>query len=167
MKVLRAARNIINRQMRDERLHYPYRVAIQYQDFLEKFGRKLSPAELFEDRSAARSVLDRISELARRRAKHRHVRSVELHGIHNARTKKRRSKRINEYLTLRNTLALANSVSLPYSALKLQCLHTVLVSVSLPFFRVACKGFGVAQHSNVIVIFRSSGDSPKYLSTCD
>lgn len=69
----RNARNIINRQIRDERLHYPYRVAIQYQNFFDTFARKFSSAELFEISSAAKVVLEQIQRLPVERKKHRYV----------------------------------------------------------------------------------------------
>jgi SIR2-like domain len=69
----RSARNIINRQIRDERLHYPYRVAIQYQSFFDTFARKFSSAELFEISTAAKVILDQIQRLPVERKKHRYV----------------------------------------------------------------------------------------------
>jgi hypothetical protein len=69
----RSARNIINRQIRDERLHYPYRVAILYQSFFDTFAGKFSSSELFEIRSAAKIVLEQIHRLPAERKKHRYV----------------------------------------------------------------------------------------------
>ncbi len=73
----RTARNIINRQIRDERRHYPYRVAILYQVFFDTFSGRLSKAELLEITSAAKVVLDRIIQLPIERRKHRYVRECE------------------------------------------------------------------------------------------
>jgi hypothetical protein len=69
----RSARNIINRQIRDERLHYPYRVAIQYQNFFDTFAREFSSSELFEISSAAKTILEQIHRLPAERKKHRYV----------------------------------------------------------------------------------------------
>jgi hypothetical protein len=60
----REARGIINRQLAQrERLHYPFRVACGYQDFVDKFGPQLSTEVCGELRVAAEHVLERIDGL--------------------------------------------------------------------------------------------------------
>ncbi|MBN2412468.1 SIR2 family protein [candidate division KSB1 bacterium] len=73
MDNFRSARRIINRQIRKERRHYPYRIAIGYQDFIDKFGISLKTDELKEVKFAARDVLQRIQELPDNRRTHRYV----------------------------------------------------------------------------------------------
>ncbi|HEX7861978.1 MAG TPA: SIR2 family protein [Verrucomicrobiae bacterium] len=77
MECFRRARDIINRQIRDERLHYPYRVAINYTRFINRFGPKLKVAWVDEIEQAARSVADRIPELPEDRRSNRYVRECD------------------------------------------------------------------------------------------
>lgn len=74
MSSFRRARTIINRQVRDERLHYPYRVATQYQSFLDRFGSSMSQAQLEEVGEAAQYVKDMIDRLPSERRSHRYIR---------------------------------------------------------------------------------------------
>ena len=53
MNHFRQARTIINRQVRDERLHYPFRVAVEYQTFLDRFGSSLRQEQMDEVARAA------------------------------------------------------------------------------------------------------------------
>lgn len=73
MECFRQARDIINRQIKDERLHYPYRVAINYVRFINRFGSKLQPAWVDEIEQAAKSVAERIPELPAERKENRYV----------------------------------------------------------------------------------------------
>ncbi len=73
MENFRRARAIINRQIRDERRHYPYRVAIAYQELIDRFGPELTAAELTEIARAATDVLSRITGLPSERQQHRYV----------------------------------------------------------------------------------------------
>jgi hypothetical protein len=63
MANFRKARAIVSRQMQTERLHYPYRVAVSYEGFFDKFSLNLSPAELEEVSKAAEEVIQRINRL--------------------------------------------------------------------------------------------------------
>lgn len=74
IELFREARAIINRQMQHERLHYPFRVASSYQDFVDKFGSKLSPEACSEISAAAEYVIERIAQLPEDRARHPAVR---------------------------------------------------------------------------------------------
>lgn len=69
----RQARTIIDRQMRDERRHYPYRVAIHFHDFINKYGGKMKPIEIKEFLSTATRVLTRIEELPEFRRNNKYV----------------------------------------------------------------------------------------------
>ncbi len=69
----RQARTIIDRQIRDERRHYPYRVAIQFQDFLNRFGGRMSRSQVEEFAQTATRILDRINSLPEHRRTHRYV----------------------------------------------------------------------------------------------
>lgn len=77
MLCFRQGRDIINRQMRDDRLHYPYRVALQYVGFVNRFGTRLTRAWIDEIEQAAQSVSDRIPELPEERRANRYVRQCE------------------------------------------------------------------------------------------
>lgn len=59
----REARGIIEREMRDERLHYPYRVGIHFQDFLNSYGAKMGLPEIEEFASSAERIAGRIDDL--------------------------------------------------------------------------------------------------------
>lgn len=73
MGSFRNARDIINRQIQDERRHYPYRVATHYQPFIDRFGTKLKKGEIKEVQQAAINLLDKISTLPDYRRGHRYV----------------------------------------------------------------------------------------------
>ncbi len=73
MNSFREARNIINRQIQDDRRHYPYRVATNYQNFIDRFGKKLKKGEIKEVQDAALNVLDKIDTLPAYRKSHRYV----------------------------------------------------------------------------------------------
>ena len=73
MECFRQARDIINRQIKDERLHYPYRVALNYVRFINRFGGKLKEAWVDEIEQSARSIADRIPELPQERRENRYV----------------------------------------------------------------------------------------------
>jgi hypothetical protein len=73
IECFRIARDIINRQMRDERLHYPYRVALQYVRFVNRFGTRLHEAWVDEIEQAAKAVAERIPELPEERRRNRYV----------------------------------------------------------------------------------------------
>jgi len=77
IECFRAARDIINRQMRDERLHYPYRIALQYVRFVNRFGTRLQEAWVDEIEQAATAVADRIPELPEERRLNRYVRQCK------------------------------------------------------------------------------------------
>lgn len=69
----RQAKAIISRQMNNERLHYPYRVAIVYREILDKFGAQLSLPEIEEVAGCATDVLKRIGQLSDFRQRHKYV----------------------------------------------------------------------------------------------
>jgi hypothetical protein len=71
----REARQIINRQLQSERRHYPFRVAIEYQKLLDRFGSQLSNLQLRELETAAQTVLGYVDGLPHRLRYHRHVRN--------------------------------------------------------------------------------------------
>lgn len=73
IECFRTARDIINRQIRDERLHYPYRVALQYVRFVNRFGTRLQEAWVDEIEQAAKAIADRIPELVEERQRNRYV----------------------------------------------------------------------------------------------
>lgn len=74
MECFRTARDIVSRQIRDERMHYPYRVAINYVRFINRFGTNLQPAWVDEIEQAAKAVANRIPELPDERRNNRYVR---------------------------------------------------------------------------------------------
>lgn len=59
----RLARSIINRQFLRDRLHYPYRVATSYQDFIDRFGSQFTVSICAEVKAAADQVLERAGNL--------------------------------------------------------------------------------------------------------
>jgi tetratricopeptide (TPR) repeat protein len=69
----REARKIVTEQIRKEQLHYPFRVAMLYLDFFERFEGSLASRDNDEIRRAAESVLDRISKLQGYRRRHEDV----------------------------------------------------------------------------------------------
>jgi hypothetical protein len=77
MECFRQGRDIINRQIRDERMHYPYRVALQYVRFVNRFGTRLTESWVDEIEQAAKSVADRIPELPEERRMNRYVQQCE------------------------------------------------------------------------------------------
>lgn len=70
----RKARTIINRQIRDERRHYPYRVATGYQSFFDRFASQFSIEQLRELQEACITIRSRIAELPGDRGLHKYVR---------------------------------------------------------------------------------------------
>jgi hypothetical protein len=74
MECFRHARDIISRQIKDERMHYPYRVALNYVRFINRFGNKLKVAWVDEIEQAAVSIVERIPELPPERRENRYVR---------------------------------------------------------------------------------------------
>ncbi len=69
----RQAWRIIDRQMGDERRHYPYRVAIYFHDFVNKYGARMKLAQIEEIASTAHRILTRIEGLSEYRRKNKHV----------------------------------------------------------------------------------------------
>ena len=76
MANFRYARNIINRQMANERLHYPYKVASLYQPFFDKFSSFLPDSDIDLIVRTATTVLQRIESLPNNRSKGRNIRAV-------------------------------------------------------------------------------------------
>lgn len=64
MTNFRKARSIINQQMLEERKHYPYRVASQYQAFMDKFGVDMDQSQIQELRQAAVFVANKLELLS-------------------------------------------------------------------------------------------------------
>jgi tetratricopeptide (TPR) repeat protein len=73
MECFRHARDIINRQIKDERLHYPYRVALNYVRFINRFGTRLKEAWVDEIEQATLAVVERVPELPEERRNNRYV----------------------------------------------------------------------------------------------
>ncbi len=73
----REARSIINRQLQMEERHYPFRVAIEYQNLLDRFGAVLSDSQLGELEVAARTVLEYSETLSERLLRHWSVRKCK------------------------------------------------------------------------------------------
>lgn len=73
MAAFRKARAIINRQIQEERLHYPYRVAQLYGDFYETFRGKLGTSQVEEIANAAGYITRRIDNLPADRRNQRDV----------------------------------------------------------------------------------------------
>jgi hypothetical protein len=78
MANFRRARNIINRQMANERLHYPYKVASLYQPFFDKFSSFLSDSDIDLIVRTSTTVLQRIESLTDNRKKGRNIRDCKL-----------------------------------------------------------------------------------------
>jgi DNA-binding transcriptional regulator GbsR (MarR family) len=74
MQLFRQARTLINRQIKDDKRHYPFRVASTYQDFFDRFQSKFSEGELKEISQAAETVAQRIEQLHSDRANNKYVR---------------------------------------------------------------------------------------------
>ena len=64
MANFREARAILNRQVQHERLHYPYRVASGYQDFLDTYSRQMNPAQIEEVKTASEFIVEHINKLS-------------------------------------------------------------------------------------------------------
>jgi hypothetical protein len=77
MECFRHARDIINRQIKDERLHYPYKVALNYTRFINRFGGKLKLAWIDEIEQSAKSIAERIPELPEERRLNRYVKECK------------------------------------------------------------------------------------------
>lgn len=73
MDAFREARRIVNEQIRNERLHYPYRVAKLYRDFYEFSEGDLTSPEKEEVLKAAAYVLRRIGDLPADRQEQQYV----------------------------------------------------------------------------------------------
>lgn len=73
MLAFRKAREILNEQMKQERMHYPYRVAASYGDFYETFAPMLELAQRDEIAQSATFVAKRIEALPADRRMHRSV----------------------------------------------------------------------------------------------
>ena len=73
----RKARVIIDRQMRNERIHYPYKVAILYWDFYNRYSSYFTEGLLIQIKQAADEVLKRIVQLQKYRRMHRNVRDCK------------------------------------------------------------------------------------------
>lgn len=76
--LFRKARTLVNRQIRDDKLHYPFRVASSYQAFYDRFASKFSETQLREISEAANTVASRIGELPLDRARNRYVKQCKL-----------------------------------------------------------------------------------------
>ena len=72
--LFREARTLINRQIKNEKLHYPYRVASSYQQFFDRFRSNFSSSQLKEIAEAAQTILAQIEMLSSYRAANKHVR---------------------------------------------------------------------------------------------
>jgi hypothetical protein len=77
MSAFRKASKIINKQVKRERLHYPYRVASNYALFYDRFGAELESSEKQEIRRAAEYILQLIEHLPKNIQEIRHVADCE------------------------------------------------------------------------------------------
>lgn len=77
MENFRQARKIIDRQIKEERRQFPYRVASNYAKFVDRFGDGLTLADLAEVRLACDFVLDRIEQLPDYISEIKHVRNCK------------------------------------------------------------------------------------------
>lgn len=73
MTAFRKARQTVNQQINDDRLQYPYRIAIMYADFYDTFESELSIKERDEVARAAKFVASRIESLPEVRRRHKDV----------------------------------------------------------------------------------------------
>jgi hypothetical protein len=73
MVAFRQAKNLLLNQMRDERRHYPFRVAAAFADFFNTFESVLLPGEVSEVVRACEEVLARIDSLPSDRQSHKYV----------------------------------------------------------------------------------------------
>lgn len=73
MENFRRARTIINQQIREERRHYPYRVATHYQVLLDRFSSSLTLGQLQELGKGAEDVSQTIDNLPYQRSKHKYI----------------------------------------------------------------------------------------------
>jgi len=77
MKFFRRAQTIINRQLKTERRHYPYRVAILYQGFLERFYIELAGSDIEWIQRAAAYVLKKEKDLPDFRKRHKYIKQCK------------------------------------------------------------------------------------------
>jgi hypothetical protein len=73
----REAAAIIDRQILSDRRHYPYRVAVYLQDFINKFGSRMDATNRSELAMTAERILQRILQLPSHIRHHRHVMNCE------------------------------------------------------------------------------------------
>ncbi|MCU1252435.1 MAG: hypothetical protein JWQ49_5464 [Edaphobacter sp.] len=73
MDAFRNAQKLIVEQMKNERLHYPYRTALLVGDWFDAFGDQLTAEQLQEVKRAASFIAARISELPELNQQHRDV----------------------------------------------------------------------------------------------
>lgn len=73
MTMFREARQLIFDQVRNERLHYPYRVAALIGDWFDAFGDRVTPDERNEVKRAAGFIAARITELPEERQTHKDI----------------------------------------------------------------------------------------------
>ena len=73
MASFRGARNIIENQIKDDRFHYPFRVARTYHMFYEKFESRVTPSHKEEVGRAAEYISRRIEALPNERRSQRDV----------------------------------------------------------------------------------------------
>lgn len=69
----RQASAIILNQIRNERRHYPYRVAILFQDFMNKYGNKMSKDDIEDFAIRATNIRTRIDQLPKDRCNHHYI----------------------------------------------------------------------------------------------
>ncbi len=73
MSAFRKARQIINQQIKSERLHYPYRVAASYAEFFDTFEARLTPNQRAEIAQAGKYVANQIAKLSEQRRQQKYV----------------------------------------------------------------------------------------------
>ncbi|MEI6155461.1 MAG: hypothetical protein WCQ90_15395, partial [Deltaproteobacteria bacterium] len=73
MKAFRKAREILNQQIRKERMRFAYQVAERYSDFYDKFSPQLTAPEKDEVARAVKYVVTRIEDLPSERRMHKRV----------------------------------------------------------------------------------------------
>jgi hypothetical protein len=73
MEKFRKSRDIILRQIRKERIHYPYRVASEFQQFFDRFANQLQQDDLNEIGLAVTQILDRINGLPDSSRRNRYI----------------------------------------------------------------------------------------------
>jgi hypothetical protein len=77
MTAFRRARNIIFRQVTNERLHYPYRVAANYKEFLDRFAGELASKDIQEIKKAAAKLVENIEDLPSGRKEQKPIRECQ------------------------------------------------------------------------------------------